>query len=476
MSTGPRPPLLLLAALIALTIAGTAVLFSPACTIVDSRIREFYSTRHLWMCAFNALSAACGSGLLSYRFDVEFTHAGRFVLALLSLVGALAGAAALAACLRSDGERDPEPLARATPHLAPPLPVVPRAGRAAACAAAAIAAAAILILTVETASGGWGRMLDRAPHALAAASSAGLVDAPPPARVAWAYSLAGFLATSGWPALLLPALPAALRRSATRAFLGWLVGYAVFLLAGAALVAVLEQPRSSRGSAEPDPSLAAAPPLSRAARSLVLVASAGGAGVATEPLASPAVSDGTRAVLAFVALTGGLTGGLGGGAGFALVALALASPLRRSRRDSPGSRPPPAVRPTDYALQVVLALATLTLLSALGLLILENLSAAPFQPRPTFADAFLDSASAVAGAGLSAGLVRTLTDENLSSGMRQAVDWYPYAAAWLMAAMLVGRVLPIAFLASAASRNRPGGAATQPCASPSSPPAVPSGP
>ncbi len=458
------PPCLFLLFLAVLAAAGAATLFSPACTVVDSRIRAFYSTRHAWLCAFSALSAACGSGLLTYRFDVEFTSLGRFVLAGLSAAGALAGAVTLAAVLRA------RPGARAPDSAAPmpALPAPPGVRGALASAAIVFVVAAVVPLAAELIAGGAGRAVERLPHALAAAACTGLSDAPPRASVAWAYALAGLTTSAGWPVLVSAFLPRAARRTARRAACRWVTGYVGFLALAALLITALEHPRTDRASADPDLSLASVPAWTRAARSFVLVASVSAAGVATEPISAPAAGDGMRAVLALVTLVGGVGGGVTGGAAFALFIPALTAAARAPlpRRRS---------APHDLAARVVVALFALAAAVAVGLLILENVTASPFQPRPTVADALVDAASAVGGAGITAGLVRTLTDENLSSGMRQPVDWYPYAAAWLMLAMLIGRALPFAVLAardSEASR----GAAAEPWTSPSSPPAAPNGP
>ena len=44
---------------------------------------------------------------------------------------------------------------------------------------------------------------------------------------------------------------------------------------------------------------------------------------------------------------------------------------------------------------------------------------------------------------VAAGLTAALSSPNLSSGIRQSVDLYQYGMAWLMLAMLIGRILPV---------------------------------
>jgi len=105
---------------------------------------------------------------------------------------------------------------------------------------------------------------------------------------------------------------------------------------------------------------------------------------------------------------------------------------------------------------LVLLLATVV---ALGLLIIEANVASAYQPPPSFASAFLDAASAVAGGNLSGGVCAAVTDRNLSRGIRLGVDLYQYGMVWLMAAMLAGRTLPLVVLSRAGARGTeaPGG-------------------
>jgi hypothetical protein len=102
-----------------------------------------------------------------------------------------------------------------------------------------------------------------------------------------------------------------------------------------------------------------------------------------------------------------------------------------------------------------LALLSLALIVALGLLIIEAMTASAYQPVPTFAEAFLDAASAVGGANLTSGLVGTVTDPNLIMGLGSGINQYQYGMAWLMAAMVLGRVLPLLLIERLTNRPRP---------------------
>ena len=188
----------------------------------------------------------------------------------------------------------------------------------------------------------------------------------------------------------------------------------------------------------------------RYARSLVQTVCAATAGMPTEDLADRNVTDGTKVTLAAVVLVGPLGGSAGGGFKWTLLIWAIsggaAALTRRGRSTHPAT-----FRCLLAGTSCVVLLALLTTVVALGLLGIETRTAAPYQSPPTFADAFLDAASATAGANLSTGLADTVTSRNLSRGGRQAVDLYPYGMTWLMLAMLLGRVLPLWVLCRAAA-------------------------
>ena len=144
-------------------------------------------------------------------------------------------------------------------------------------------------------------------------------------------------------------------------------------------------------------------------------------------------------------LVGGLGGGAGGGITWPLLLFAMAC-LRRTVRDAQFLR--------CTAVFVTLML-LLTLVFAAGLLLIETATGSPFQTPPTLADALLESASAVGGAGLTAGVTDAVTGANLSSGMHSPGDRYQYGVVWLMLAMLAGRLAPLWLLARLARSPGP---------------------
>jgi Trk-type K+ transport system membrane component len=189
--------------------------------------------------------------------------------------------------------------------------------------------------------------------------------------------------------------------------------------------------------------LSSQPPPTRYAQSLVQTVCASGAGIPTEALSDRAVAEGTKVTLGVVVLVGGMAGAAGGGIKWPLLMAVLVAGLTalpRGRRDPAETPSSQLVRAGTVCLLSMLALASVV---ALGLLLIENHTASPYQPSPTFADAFLDASSAVGGANLSSGLTATVTSRNLITGMRQAANLYQYGMSWIMLAMLVGRVLPL---------------------------------
>jgi hypothetical protein len=109
-------------------------------------------------------------------------------------------------------------------------------------------------------------------------------------------------------------------------------------------------------------------------------------------------------------------------------------------------RSPDATRWMHAALACCFLLAVLAVVVALGMQLLENWTAAHYQPPPTFADALLDACSVVAGGNLSSGLTEAVTSRNLLSGIRQSTSLYQYGMTWLMLGMLAGRMLPLVVL------------------------------
>jgi Trk-type K+ transport system membrane component len=320
----------------------------------------------------------------------------------------------------------------------------------------------VLFWLVGWAAGSETGFSDAAWQASAAFASLGWTREPEAALAAWPVAIVALVGALGW-ATWIVVVPSWRRRYVAVRGLCWVVcGYVVFLLVAAALVCALEGPRAGpRGVERQSEHLADQPLSERSARGLTQIVCASGAGLPTEALSDRGVSDGTKMTLAAVVLVGGMAGAAGGGVKWPLVLAAVggvALALRHRRRKDA------QLTTSRYALAggaCLLLMLTLATIVALGLLLIENHTASPYQPSPTFADAFLDASSAVGGANLSSGLTARVTSRNLLTGMRQAANLYQYGMAWLMLAMLAGRVLPllvvcrIADAASAAAHPSP---------------------
>lgn len=89
MSWLARPHVWLALALLIVIGVGAVLLADPACTRVEDEFLQVYRTRHEWQAAFDALSATCGVGLLTYNFDEDYTARGRWTLTALGVVGAV---------------------------------------------------------------------------------------------------------------------------------------------------------------------------------------------------------------------------------------------------------------------------------------------------------------------------------------------------------------------------------------------------
>ena len=99
--------------LVALAAGGAFLLAQPDATDPDSRHLSYW--RHYWQAAFDSLSAACGVGLLTYDFLIDYTERGRMLLTALGLLGALLYVAAGTQAARriqteDGGVRVPHPL------------------------------------------------------------------------------------------------------------------------------------------------------------------------------------------------------------------------------------------------------------------------------------------------------------------------------------------------------------------------------
>jgi hypothetical protein len=428
-----KPPIWLGLGLPALAALGTLVLARPECVPIEPEQFRWFWARHYWQCAFDALSAVCGVGLLTHDLEQHYTPAGRWTLWWLGQGGALLFVAAFAQALRG---------------LSPPDGGVrPPAAWAAALAFAVVQAivvglfglAAIFVCPTGT-------FAQSSYLAGAAFASLGVIPPVDDGGTARMVAAAGLLGGLGWPVwvCVVPAL--ARRWIDRRRLLALAATYGAVLAFAALLTAAIEAPRASpqpgaaRGATDERdvvPAMSDAPVMERLSRSLIQCISAATAGVSTEDVHGRHLRDGSKLVVALLILLGGLGGSAGGGVSLMLLAAAIRAPARPPVATTAPAALAAAGR-SCVALLVLLALAT-----AFGLLVIEALTASAFQPPPTFADAFLDAASAVGGAHVTSGVAGTVTDPNLTRGLGLGIDQYQYGMVWLMTAMLAGRVLPV---------------------------------
>lgn len=420
-------------ALAGLTAGGSLLLYPDACLRLSERNRYSYGERPRWQAAFDALSAAAGVGLLTYSLEKDYTPLGGWVLTGLGVAGA---ALYLAAARQA--------LARGQPDLAPLLPTT---RRILLVFLIGLLGAAVVAVGVERARGGLSAH-DAAFNAVAAFASLGWLRGAAAERHHELYAVIAWMGALGWPVWLL-GWQRVFRR---RRLLCTVAGYALFLACSGAIIAALESPRGGpRGETSSDARLANQSPATRLARALIQVAAGAGAGLPIEPLGDRVVGEGTKLVLAIDVFVGGFGGSAGGGLRWLTLAAILGG--LRAGRGSGFGRPLPG-----RAFALAAALAILLLVVLLGLFAIEAHVGSPYQSPPTLGDALLEAASATCGSGLTTGLTRQLTGVTLSSGIRQPVDVYMYGMAWLMAAMFIGRVLPVLVIGRAAAADtRPPG-------------------
>lgn len=413
---------------------GSELLRNDQYVHLSERDRGAYGLRPAWQARFDALSATCGVGLLTYRLDEDYTALGRWVLAGLGVVGALLYLMAAR-----------QLVTRFWPDCGTSLP----RGRTIAVAFLALQAGAIVVLAAaERLSAGRVQLGDAAWNAIATFSSLGWFRPTASAHPSWLYALVAFVSALGWTVWFLGA------GRARRHLLATVATYVLFLLTCAAIIAALEVPRGApRGERAPGARLAETATIGRFSRSLMLVTCASGSGQATEELTERSVSDGTKLMLGVVALVGGLGGSCGGGLKWTLALGVLAAAAALLRPSYWWSADDNTRRCLLAAVAVTVILVLFAGLTALGLLIIEGQTGSAFQRAPSFADAFLDAASAVGGAGLTSGVTATVTSLNLSSGIGHGVDEYQYGMAWLMLAMFIGRVAPVWVLTRLAGRR-----------------------
>jgi Trk-type K+ transport system membrane component len=434
-----QPDLWFLVTLLAVVIVGAALLAQSGAVRAETRRLSYF--RHYWQAAFDASSAACGVGLLTYGFEGDYTPRGRWILTALGVAGATLFLAAVAHAIRRIQAGDAQ--------VRVPHPLL-------AVGAFIIVQGVVLGVTLLARQLGQGEATtsETAWNAIAAFSSLGWAGGTRQGLEAWPLALLAWLGALGWPIWLLLVPPLSRRYVRWRAALAMFGTHAVILLLAALLISAFETPRGTIGRGAPSDTLSGQPWQTRYARSLVQTVAACGAGMPTEALEESDVTAGTKVTLSAVLLVGGLGGSATGGVQWPLLLWALAggaAALGRLGRPHPA---PDFARWMHAGLACLVLLALLALLVALGLLLIENWTASRFQPPPTFADALLDACSVVAGGNLSSGLTETVTSRNLVSGIRQSANLYQYGMIWLTLAMLAGRMLPLVILRRLATAQR----------------------
>ena len=331
MSWLTRPHVWLALALLIVTGVGAVLLADPACTRVEEEFLQVYHTRHEWQAAFDALSATCGVGLLTYNFEEDYTPRGRWTLTALGVIGAvlylLAATQALrrlatagtepgryigdktagtepgryvgdvASAPRDAGARIPSRTSQATgAEHRPPHPVL-----VAAVFLAVLAVLLPLFWLAERAAGAEAGFSDAAWRASAAFASLGWTRDPHSGLDAWPVAVVAWIGALGWTTWVV-VVPALRRRCVpVRGLCVSVGGYVCFLLIAAGLMCALESPRAGRRGMERDgKALSSQPPVTRYAQSLVQTVCASGAGIPTEALSDRGVTEGTKMTLAAV--------------------------------------------------------------------------------------------------------------------------------------------------------------------------------
>lgn len=423
-----QPQWWLPAALLLLAAVGALLIIATGAAEVSDRDRSAYGHRFVWQSAFDALSTACGCGLLTYDSEEDYTPGGRWLLLGIGVVGAtlyLLAAWQLAGGLHGG---------RAATLPSFPLILAVFGGLHLAAIIVAWASARAAQPGVPTASLAW--------NVIATGCSLGWLRAGSGRELYWLYALLAFVVALGWPVWFILRY----RRSRPTARSLPMAAYALFLVLGAWLMAAFETPRGPAREAAAADRLAGRPPVERFQRGLAQLAMASGAGTETEQIQERGLSEGSKIVLCVAVLFGSLSGSPGGGVGWVVLMTLLAAGAgwsRRPRDDVTNSMEKAYI---STAAAFATSLIALALCTTLGLLLIETLTASPYQVPPTFADALLDGCSAVAGANISGGLTTTVTGANLSRGVRRSVDLYQYGMTWLMLAMFAGRILPVLVL------------------------------
>jgi hypothetical protein len=387
------------ALLLTLALLGGVALALPACTIRDARDVMHFGPRHYWECGFDALSVACGSGLLVRDVGI-YTPIGRWVLVIVTMLGTSLHLWMLARLLAGRGGGE---WVAAQALIAGVLTAVFALATRATCENASTEEAAWLVL--------------------AAVYSLGCIAQPVEPGTALMLATAVLCAGLAWTIWMACRFRSALgggRRIALAAGV-WITCCA----AAAGSLAWLESPRGTGPRSEPAP-------LAFQTAGLHTICAA--SGMPTLQMTDRSPRDGGKAVLAAVQMLGlplpGVAGGLSG--------LVVLSALLSRRREGDG---------WALAGRMVIAVGGLVAIGALGMLAIENGVAGRFQAAPTFADALVDAGSAVCGGGLTSGLTATITSRNLVSGLHVGVNHYQLGMLWIAVITLAGRWLPLWLLA-----------------------------
>lgn len=436
-----RPAVWFPLALLLLAGAGAALLAQPACTPLTDRAAEYFLGYEYARCGFDALSAACGAGLLTRELGRDYTPVGRWVLTGVGLAGALLWLTAVTQALRRMG-------ASLTIWAAPPVSVVLSLFLAMQIVLAAGLAG------LWRAIGAPGSLLDGLRIGVAAFTSSGLVE---PGAVAAgggalvaAVAVFAWVSALGWPMWLF-LIPALNRRHIQARHALVIAGtFTAWLLLLGALAFVLELPRSGVAVHGNQP---AAEARAGYGQRLAQVTTAAGAGIAVAPLHGGELRDGSKLALSAAVLVGSAGYAPGGGITWILLVWALVAVVFGG---PPRGRQPPHFAPWLHAgLSSVVALGLLALGGAAGLLAIENLTGSRFEHPATLADALLEASSAVGGANLTSGLTRRITAENLTGGFGLEVNLFPLGMGWLALLMLAGRTAPLLMLQRVADAVTP---------------------
>lgn len=440
-----RGALYFLGVLFVLIAGGAAWLAQPICSPRDARDQQYFQARQIAECVFDATSAVCGVGLLSGPLEGRYSPTGRWSLWGLGVAGAIAYLIAFGRVIQNFAEasigKNSTPavlsqvdLPRSRPIAWPTLLLTGLIG--------------VLTLTLGVFFAG--RLtcptvaFDETLWLVGCAFfSIGLTPNAIEPGTAVMLAAVGLIGALGWP-LWLVMFRGIRRREIVRLHIGVVLPFSVAILLATILLWAVEMPRGGESigkiTARPEDArltLSQEAAWPRFFRSGVAVANALN-GIAIEPMHERSIRDSSKVVLAGCELVGGLAGGMTGGVTFTLLWLGWL------KKDTPWRR---------AAVRTILGLMGAAFSAAFGMILLETMIASRYQPAPTFADAFMDGASLVAGANLTSGLTATLTARNLISGIGLGISFDLVGMGWLVLWMLFGRVLPLWVLASGVSAH-----------------------